>query len=136
MRSCRRPAVELLAAAGGALASRLGAGDGTTSEGALLLGSGRLVEGAALVVVVAGGVLWSNVLQYHDAWLAPRDQLAELASIGNRVAGDGPALMTEYQPYGVRHFLRKLDPEGASELRVRPVPLRNGQLLSPGYSAI
>ena len=91
---------------------------------ALLIQGGRLVEGAVLAVVVAGGVLWSNVLQYHDAWLAPRGQLAELAPIGNRFAGDGPALMTEYQPYGVRHFLRKLAPEGASELRVRPVPLR------------
>jgi hypothetical protein len=102
---------------------------------ALLLRSGRPVEGAVLAAVVAGGVLWSNALQYHDAYLAPRSQLAELEPIGNRFAGDGPALMTEYQPYGVRHFLRKLDPEGASELRVRPVPLRNGQLLSKGYSA-
>ena len=95
----------------------------------------RVVEGAVIGIVVAGGVLWSNVLQYRDAWLAPRNQLAELAPIGNRFAGDGPALMTEYQPYGVRHFLRKLDPEGASELRVRQVPLRNGELFSPGYSA-
>jgi hypothetical protein len=102
---------------------------------ALLIGSGRLVEGAVLGIVVAGGVVWSNVLQYHDAWLGPRAQLAELAPIGNRFAGDGPALMTEYQPYGVRHFLRKLDPEGASELRVRPVRLRSGELLSAGYSA-
>jgi hypothetical protein len=101
----------------------------------LLWRAGRLVEGAVIGIVVAGGVLWSNALQYQDAWLAPRDQLAELEPIGNRFAGDGPALMTEYQPYGVRHFLRKLDPEGASELRVRPVPLRNGELLSPGYSA-
>src|SRR2546430_1910807 len=43
--------------------------------------------------------------------------------------------MTEYQPYALRHFLRKLDPEGASELRVRQVPLRNGQLVSAGYTA-
>jgi hypothetical protein len=101
----------------------------------LLIGSGRLIEGAVLGVVIAGGVLWSNVLQYHDAWLGPRQQLAELSSIGDRFAGDAPALMTEYQPYGVRHFLRKLDPEGASELRVRQVPLRNGQLVSAGYTA-
>jgi hypothetical protein len=37
--------------------------------------------------------------------------------------------MTEYQPYGVRHFLRNLDAEGASELRVRPVTLRSGGVL-------
>ena len=34
-------------------------------------------------------------------------------------AGDGPALETDYDPYGARHFLRKLDAEGASELRVK-----------------
>jgi hypothetical protein len=99
---------------------------------ALLLRGRRPVEGVVLATVVVGGVLWSNVLQYHDAWLAPRSQLAELAPIGNRFAGDGPTLMTEYQPYGVRHFLRRLDPEGASELRVRPVPLRDGSLLPQG----
>jgi hypothetical protein len=102
---------------------------------ALLLRTRRLVEGAALTAVVAGGVLWSNVLQYHDAWLAPRGQLAELSTIGDMFGGDSPALMTEYQPYGVRHFLRALDPEGASELRVRPVTLRTGQLLGKGEYA-
>src|SRR5207247_3976465 len=50
-------------------------------------------------------------------------------------AGQGPPLMTEYQPYGVRHFLRKMDGEGASELRIRPVLLRNGQLLQKGAYA-
>jgi len=98
----------------------------------VLARSGRLIEGAVLGVVVAGGVLWSNVLQYHDAWLAPRGQLAELATIGEQFAGDAPALMTEYQSYGVRHFLRRLDPEGASELRARPVALRDGRLLDKG----
>ena len=43
--------------------------------------------------------------------------------------GEGPALMTEYEPYGVRHFLRKADAEGASELRRRVVPLRSGRPL-------
>jgi hypothetical protein len=61
--------------------------------------------------------------------------LAELSDIGERFAGDGPALQTEYQPYGVRHFLRKLDAEGASELRVRPVLLRDGRQLDKGQSA-
>ena len=100
--------------------------------GALLVRSGRVAEGVALGAIVVGGVLWSNVLQYHDVWLGPRDQLAELEQIGSRFAGDGPALQTEYQPYGVRHFLRRLDAEGASELRARPVPLRNGRLLDKG----
>jgi hypothetical protein len=97
-----------------------------------LFASGRRVEGAVLAAVVAGGVLWSNALQYHDVWLAPRGQLAELETIGKRFAGQGPALMTEFQPYGVRHLLRKLDAEGASELRIRQIPLRDGQLLPKG----
>ena len=102
---------------------------------AVVARSGRLIEAAVLGAVVAGGVLWSNALQYHDAWLAPRDQLAELSVIGERFAGDGPALMTEYQPYGARHFLRRLDPEAASELRARQVALRDGLLLDKGAYA-
>jgi hypothetical protein len=92
----------------------------------VLLRARRVVEGGILVVVLAGAVLWSNVLQYHDAWLAPRDQLEELSTIGGDFAGDSPSLITEYQPYGVRHFLRKLDPEGPAELRYRTVALRTG----------
>jgi hypothetical protein len=97
--------------------------------------TGRRVEGAVLATIVAGGVVWSNVLGYHDVWLAPRGQLAELERIGERYADEGPALMTEYQPYGVRHFLRDLDPEGASELRRRPVALADGSSLEKGEFA-
>jgi hypothetical protein len=84
------------------------------------------VLGMTVLALVLAGVLWSNALGYHDASLAPYAQLHELESIGEEFAGDGPALMTEYQPYGVRHFLRALDPEGASELRYRSIPLREG----------
>ena len=87
------------------------------------------------MAAIAGGVLWSNALAYGSVWLAPRNQLAELETIGHRFAGDGPTLMTEYQPYGVRHFLRNLDAEGASELRVRPVALRNGGILDKAQYA-
>jgi hypothetical protein len=90
---------------------------------------GRRVEGALAAAAIVGGVIWSNTLAYHDVWLAPRSQLAELETMGKRFAGVGPSLMTQYQPYGVRHFLRALDPEGASELRRRQVPLRNGRVL-------
>jgi hypothetical protein len=102
---------------------------------AALVGAASLIErrrralGGAIAAAIGVGVLWSNALAYGDVWLAPRGQLAELETIGKRFAGDGPALMTEYQPYGVRHFLRNLDAEGASERRVRPVPLRDGRTL-------
>ena len=99
-----------------------------------LLASRRAVEAAVLTLAIAGGVLWSNVDQYHDVWLAPRGQLHELETIGHDFAGDGPALMTNYEPYGARHFLRSLDPEGASELRRRFDYLVDGTMLDKGGS--
>jgi hypothetical protein len=100
-----------------------------------LLASGRLVESALVTLALAAGVIWSNVDQYHDVWLAPRGQLHELETIGRDFAGDGPALMTTYEPYGARHFLRRLDPEGASELRRRYDYLTDGTMLDKGESA-
>jgi hypothetical protein len=90
------------------------------------------VLGTTVLALLLAGVLWSNALGYHDASIAPYDQLRELESIGEEFAGEGPALMTEYQPYGVRHFLRKADAEGASELRYRPIPLVEGGELEKG----
>ena len=43
--------------------------------------------------------------------------------------------MTDTEPYGARHFLRNLDPEGASERRRRLIPLLNGQGLEKGAYA-
>ena len=97
--------------------------------GFALFSRGRRVEAAVLGVLVAGGVVWSNVLAYHEVNLAPRERHAELEQIGAQIEGEGPTLMTEYEPYGVRHFLRKGDPEGASELRRRQVLLRSGRHL-------
>ncbi len=88
--------------------------------------------GIALLVLLGGGVLWSNALAYGGVSLAPYGQLAELEEIGERFAGEGPALMTEYNPYGARHFLRELDAEGASELRMRTVALADGSTAEKG----
>jgi hypothetical protein len=101
-----------------------------TAAGALAF-AGRRIEAAVLAAAVVGGVAWSNVLAYREVWLAPRARLAELESIGKRYAGQGPALMTEFEPYGARHFLRRLDAEGTSELRRRLIPLRSNQPLQP-----
>jgi hypothetical protein len=87
---------------------------------------------AAMAVLIGGGVLWSNALAFHDVSLAPRDRFHELELIGNRIGGQGPTLMNEYEPYGARHFLRRGDPEGASELRRRVVQLRAGGYLGKG----
>jgi hypothetical protein len=102
---------------------------------AALFGLGRRVEAAVAAVAITGGVLWSNALAYHDVSLAPRGQLHELESIGHSFAGQGPALMTSYEPYGARHFLRHADPEGASELRRRFDYLLDGRMLDKGQSA-
>jgi hypothetical protein len=120
------PVIPLLACAGAAAlwAGRVGA-----------VRIWKRVAGAALLAAVGAGVLWSGALAYQDVNLAPRDQLAELQAIGGRIAGQGPTLMTEYQPYGVRHFLRDADPEAASELRRHRVPLRGGGTLAKGESA-
>ncbi len=96
---------------------------------------GRRIEAVLVVGAILFGVGWSDVWAYHDALLAPSSRLTELEAIGNRFAGDGPTLETDYDPYGARHFLRKLDAEGASELRVRPVLLRAGGTLPTGASA-
>ena len=95
----------------------------------------RAIEGGVAALAIAFGVLWSNTLQYHDVLLAPQGQLHELETIGHDFAGQGPALMTTYEPYGARHFLRRLDPEGASELRYRFDYLTDGTVLDKGESA-
>jgi hypothetical protein len=96
---------------------------------------GRRTEAVVAAAAIAAGVLWSNGLAYSNAWLAPRSQLSELETIGRRFAGDGPALMTEFQPYGARHFLRHLDAEAASERRRRLIPLQSGHALQSGQTA-
>jgi hypothetical protein len=104
---------------------------------AFLIEGRKRIEGLVVLAAIGGGVIWSNALQYHDVSLAPHDQLAELSTIGSRFAGDGPALMMEYSPYGARHFLRRLDPESAGELRTRLIPLRNRtEVPKGGYADI
>ncbi|MGI9021067.1 MAG: hypothetical protein ACR2G3_10195 [Solirubrobacterales bacterium] len=97
--------------------------------------SGRRAAGAVVAVLVAGGVVWSNALAYRDVSLAPRERLAELERIGEVIAGEGPTLMTEYNPYGVRHFLREGEPESVSELRRRRIPLAGGDPVPKGLAA-
>jgi hypothetical protein len=85
--------------------------------------------------LLAAGIIWSNALGYGGVSLGPRAQLGELEAIGKRFAGVEPTLMNEYQPYGVRHFLRDMAPEAASELRRRTVELSDGTTLEKGESA-
>lgn len=93
------------------------------------------VAGSVALAAIAAGVLWSNALAYREVTLAPRAQLEELAEIGELIAGEGPTLITEHQPYGTRHFLRDAAPEGSSELRRSHIELRDGTVLRPGRHA-
>lgn len=102
---------------------------------AFLWERGLRIEGGVALGLIALGVLWSNALGYREAFLSPYDKLSELERIGHRIEGEGPALLTEFEPYGARHFLRKADAESASELRRRLVPLRTGFPLDTGATA-
>jgi hypothetical protein len=75
---------------------------------------GARIEALVLAVAIAGGVIASNVLVYHDTSLAPADRLEELSEIADRLDGDGPVLYTEFEEMG-KHFLRGADPVGAAE---------------------
>ena len=100
--------------------------------GAVWIAGRRRAAGLVLVVVVVGGVLWSDALGYHDVWLAPRAQLAELVQVNQRIAGHGPTLVPDPEVLAVRYFLRDGAPESPGELRSRTDPLVNGQTLPTG----
>lgn len=105
---------------------------------AMALTAWRRWRRAAVAVAglaIAAGIVWSDLLAYRDASLAPRAQLAELARIGEVLAGQGPTLMTDYSPYGARHFLREAEAESASELRSRLDPLISGRPLPKATTA-
>jgi hypothetical protein len=63
---------------------------------------------ALLALALAGGVLASDLAQYHSSNLAPTARYEELASIGKRFAGRGPALFTDFDEYSM-YALRRLD---------------------------
>lgn len=90
---------------------------------------GLRVPALAAAGVVAAVVAWSAFLAYQGAWLAPRAQYAELDQIGERFAGQGPALDTDASFYGVRHFLSDLDPESTTDFRPRTIVLFDDSLL-------
>jgi hypothetical protein len=91
--------------------------------------------GVAAISVIAFGVLWSNVLAYHNVVLAPRDRLAELRHIAGLVKGHGPTFVNEYEVYADRHFLRDGAPVEPAEYRPVDLPVLSGALLTKGAYA-
>jgi hypothetical protein len=57
-------------------------------------------------LVVAGAVLYGSALAYHNTTLTPYDRFADLARIGKRFAGEGPALYPAFDEYA-EFFLRR-----------------------------
>ena len=103
--------------------------------GGLLVARRQPIAGALVVALVGAGVLWGDLLGYHDVSLAPRALYASLASTNSSVAGQGPTFMTEYSVYGTRHFLRAGDTENPQDLRSRADLLGNGQVVPrPDYA--
>jgi hypothetical protein len=101
---------------------------------AIVIESGRRIEGGVVLAVLGAAVLWSNSMQYHAVLVAPGARLAELGTIGSKFNGQGPALLTDFEAYGARHFLRGLDAQTPSGLRVDEILLRNGQQAANGVS--
>lgn len=78
---------------------------------AALRSGGHRLAALLVAVMLAGGVLASDVLQYHDTDLAPTARYDELAAINSRFAGRGPALFTDFDEYAL-YELRDLDVGG------------------------
>ncbi|MEA2297110.1 MAG: hypothetical protein QOF77_46 [Solirubrobacteraceae bacterium] len=64
-----------------------------------------------LALGVAGGVIASDVAQYHSTDLAPTARYDEMASLATRFAGRGPVLFTDFDEWSL-YQLRDLDVGG------------------------
>jgi hypothetical protein len=64
-----------------------------------------------LALVLAGGVIVSDALQYRSSNLAPTARYRELSSLNSRFAGRGPSLFTDFDEYAL-YELRDLDVGG------------------------
>ena len=84
---------------------------GVAALASLPRGSPWRVVAALLALVLAGGTLASDALQYHSSDLAPTARYQELASLNSRFAGRGPALFTDFDEYSM-YELRDLDVGG------------------------
>jgi hypothetical protein len=80
---------------------------------------GWRLAGCAVLAVVGGGVLWTNALAFRDSSVAPRGRLEELAHIGSRFKGQGPAFFNLSDEFAT-YFLRREDPTVTFQFPVIP----------------
>jgi hypothetical protein len=83
-----------------------------------------------LGLVLVGGVLVSDALQYHASNLAPTARYRELAQVNRRFAGKGPTLFTDFDEYAL-YELRDLD-VGAPNFEYSPPALAPGRVAGLG----
>jgi hypothetical protein len=69
------------------------------------------IAATLVAFLLVGGVLASDVLQYHSSNLAPTARYEELASIDTRFAGRGPTLFSDFDEYAL-YELRDMDVGG------------------------
>jgi hypothetical protein len=97
-----------------------------------LFSGGRLPEAAVLALAATIGIFVSDALAYHGLYLAPEKRLDELRTIDKRFAGQGPAMLNEFEEYG-KHYLRDIPPIVPSDAWTPfPTALRAP---GPGYAA-
>jgi hypothetical protein len=98
--------------------------------------TGYKLIGWTLAAALAAGVLWSNALGYHDSSVGPQGRFRELAAIGNRFRGQGPAFYDLWDKYPV-YFLRNESVAipytfaGPAPLAPGALPREAGQLDTP-----
>ncbi len=101
--------------------------------GAFSVKGGRGIEGALLAGVIALGVFGSDALAYHATGLAPTQRYTELNAIGERFAGQGPTLLTDFDEYGL-YLLRELRVDSPGYAYRGAMTLANGTVPLYGHS--
>jgi hypothetical protein len=86
---------------------------------------------ALLALALAGGVLASDLAQYHSSNLAPTARYEELAAVGKRFAARGPTLFTDFDEYSM-YVLRRLD-IGGPDFVYPPRPAAGGLAVAYGH---
>jgi len=104
------------------------------SGGATLWSRSR-PAGVVVIGLIAGGVLYSNVLGYRNATIGPVGELADLEHIGTLVGGKGPTFVNDFAVYADRYFLREGDPVEPAEFRSVLLPLSDGTVLTKSAAA-
>ena len=74
--------------------------------GAFMVARRSRVPGIVLAVAIGGLVLYSDALSYHEVRLAPTSRMDDLSDIGERYAGRGLLLQSEYEEFG-KYFMRE-----------------------------